>query len=311
MKYEICADEAWTHNSAPLNRYWCFYGGAFGLESDIDRLETALRLVRTVRGFAGEVKWANLSAENVSYYNDLLDIFFDHLVNHDLHYRQFFISREHVAVPDHEGAAADTLLDVQFKLYYQFLKHSFGLQHLPAATAAEPHQVLLRLDEHSSSKHKTRLKNFVEGLHGHLTPTRDDLSIRVTYVQSQSLMRLQLCDLLMGAAGSYGNRKHEFRALGQRGMKPMQRLRFELATRIYKDLRGISCSERGTGAFNWFESTGRSSPSANLTDKVRIWKFLPTRYQLDKGWQNDNLGRGGVYVAPQLSVDVFDARDGR
>ncbi len=310
MKYEICADEAWTHTSPPLNRYWCFYGGVHGSESDIDRLETELIKVRTGAGRPGEVKWANVSAKNIDYYNALLEVFFQHLRDRDLHYRQFFTSREFVPVVESDEPEAPTSLDVQFKLYYQFLKHSFGLQHLPAVSPETPHEILLRLDEHSSAKHKRQLKQFAEMLPAYLHPQRIDLQVRVTYVHSEDFMRLQVCDLLMGAAGSHGNKKHEIRKPGVKGMHETQKVRYELAQRIYKELRLISCKERDTQAFNWFESTGRSTPSASLTDKVRIWKFMPKKYMLDKGWRNDHLGKGGRYLGPVMTGEILSA-DGR
>ncbi len=307
MKYEICADEAWTHTSPPLNRYWCFYGGIFGAEADIDRLETALMAVRAAAQRPGEVKWASVSSQNVRYYNDLLDAFFEHLRVHDLHYRQFFTSREHIAVRDTDERETMSDLDVQFRLYYQFLKHCFGLQHLPPASTAAPHQILLRLDEHSSAKHRNRLMDHAGRLPTRFQPARNDLRIQTTFVRSQDFLRLQVCDLLMGAAGSYGNKKHEERKPGKRGMHETQRVRFELAQRIYNDLRAISCTERGTKAFNWFESTGRETQQDGLTHKVRIWKFLPRQYLVDKGWQRDHLGKGGTYLGPDISGEVFDA----
>lgn len=43
--WEIAADEAFTHQTPPLNRYWCFFGGVCGSEAVLDRLEKRLENV--------------------------------------------------------------------------------------------------------------------------------------------------------------------------------------------------------------------------------------------------------------------------
>lgn len=44
-RYELYADEAWTHGGGSVGRYFCFYGGIFGLSPDMDRLDTAMRQI--------------------------------------------------------------------------------------------------------------------------------------------------------------------------------------------------------------------------------------------------------------------------
>src|SRR5208337_5428505 len=92
-RYEISADEAWTHTSLPLNRYWCFFGGIFGPEADCDRLETALRAIVAADRLRGEVKWSSVTGRNLASYKRLVDQFFDHLGNYHLTYRQIFLDR--------------------------------------------------------------------------------------------------------------------------------------------------------------------------------------------------------------------------
>ena len=40
-------------------------------------------------------------------------------------------------------------IEAQFKVYYQFIKHSFGFQFIE-----EPAEITIRLDSHSSHVHK-------------------------------------------------------------------------------------------------------------------------------------------------------------
>jgi hypothetical protein len=188
-------------------------------------------------------------------------------------------------------------LDVQYKLYYQFIKHHFGIKEMPSFP--EGIKILLHLDDHSSQKHKSKLEEFVKDLTRILG--RSDIQFSISYVNSGSNDRIQACDLLMGAAGSHGNKMHDIRIDGRRGMTGKQKVRHDLCKHVYNHLRNLSCSERNTKAFNWFESTGGSSQE-RFTHKVRIWKFVPKKYFKDKGWENDHLAKDGSYVGPDIDT---------
>lgn len=303
-RYEIYADEAWTHGGNPPNRYFCFYGGIFGLTSDLDRLDTDLRKILAAHRATGEVKWSNLSSKSEPLFRELVDCLCLHLDRGAVKYRQMFCDRACVReCPPGEAPASD--LDVQFKLCYQFLKHAFGIKHLNADDALG-NEVLVRLDTHSSQRHKDQLIAFAEKLPSSLG--RPDLKIKVTFVNSKHVPRIQICDLLMGAAGSHGNKMERRRIAGRRGMSEKQRLRHEFAKFIYAKLKAVSCRERGTNGFNWFESTGKDGDWSNrLNHKIRIWKFLPTQYRIDQGWQNDHLDSQGMFVASALAPVVRSA----
>ena len=297
--YEICADEAWTHTNKPLNRYWCFFGGLMGSERSADRLETELRkCIESHHPFRREVKWSRLDSFNSQLYTELVDIFFENLIENDLRYRQFFLDRSYVWKRDTFEDRSE--LDVQYRMYYQFLKHHFGLKYLPFLSNSDHYLIHVRLDEHSSQQHKKKLTEFVHDLPRILE--RSDMEIRVRFVDSKKLRRLQVCDILMGAAGSYGNRLHKRRDEGQRGMKPRQKVRYQLAKHIYDRFREIDARERGSKAFSWFESTGRDGAMENrFRHKLRIWKFIPENHERDLGWKNKNLDSQGRYCGPKVT----------
>ena len=291
-KYQIFADEAWTHGTPPPNRYHCFFGGILGSESDVDRLQTELTKIKMRNGITQEVKWSNVSPENVTYYRELIDCFKYHILNHDIKYRQMFRDRAYHPVHD-PAQPPQTELDVQFLIYYQYLKHSFGCKHLPIDPAGTT--ILVRLDGHSSERHKTTLTEFLERLPD--TWGRKDITVNVTYENSKNSIRLQVCDLFMGAAGYYGNKFHLRRPNNRRGMSNKQKIKYEMSSYIYNAIREIDRVSRGSKAFNWFESTGASGDTKNYFDHcLRIWKFIPDRHVINKGWQNDNLDKQGRFV---------------
>lgn len=288
-KYQIFADEAWTHGTPPPNRYHCFFGGILGLESEVDRLQTALTKIKLSYNITQEVKWSNVSPRNVEYYKELIDCLKYHLLNHDVKYRQMFRDRTFHHDPDPE----DTELDIQFKIYYQYIKHIFGCKYIPVDPSGTT--ILIRLDGHSSEKHKNKLREFLENLPRMWE--RNDLSVAVTYENSANSIRLQVCDLMMGAAGYYGNKFHMRRPTGKRGMTSRQRIKLDMAKYIYNTIKDIDAQARGSKAFNWFESTGMGGVAENsFHHKLRIWKFIPNDYRINKGWQNDNLDSQGMFI---------------
>jgi hypothetical protein len=303
-RYEISADEAWTHTSQPPNRYWCFFGGVFGPESSCDRLETSLRAIVAAKKLRGEIKWSSVTDQNIQCYKLLVDTFFTHIENGNLVYRQMFLDRSFVHIPSPNDPPLSPL-DVQFRICYQFLKHSFGLRYLANSDPACDHHVTIRLDEHSSQHHKDELRSYVERIPEQFNSRR--LITKVQYVNSKKFLRLQVCDLIMGAAGSYGNKMHKRREAGRRGMTNKQKQRLDIALYIYGKLRNLDASERGTKGFNWFETTGTDGDAENrLRHKIRIWKFIPNRFQKDKGWENDNLDKQGVYLGPKIDPNIYE-----
>jgi len=299
--YEIWADEAWTHCGLPLNRYWCFFGGIMGPQSDLERLDIELSKVKSAFNIQGEVAWGNVRGRNLNGYRAFVDCALDLIQRTDLRFRQVFLDRSLIRLNEQGTITPIADLDLQYRIYYQFLKHAFGLRFLPPAKGPGPDRVLIRLDDHSSQRHKRDLETFVTGLPG--TLGRRDLDVEVTFRDSAKSCRLQACDLLIGAAGSHGNKAHLRRAPNQRGKTPKQQVRYEMAKYVYNKLRALDASERGSAAFNWFESTGLSGQIRNLFDyKLRIWKFKPALYHIDKGWQNDHLDKQGRYQAADITI---------
>ena len=304
--YEIYADEAWTHGGEPPNRYWCFFGGIFGSESSLERLNTELKKIKAANNIKGEVKWTNVAERNLSCYKEMVDCLCSHIRTSDIRYRQQFSDRALVRIPL-PGEPAVTDLTVQFKLFYQFLKHAFGIKYM-ARSENDNILLLARLDDHSSVKHKQDLREFVQGLPEYWG--RTDLIIKVSFIDSKKHERLQICDLMMGAAGFYGNKFHMRRNHGRggaahHGMSQSQKIKLDLAKHIYNQLRSIDAMFRNSKAFNWFETTGLNGDLTNqYNDKIRIWKFKPGQSDLDKGWQNNNLRRDGIYLGPQIASIV-------
>jgi hypothetical protein len=284
MKFYLVADEAWTHDHTPPLRYFNFFGGVFCNETEYMRLTQIINDIKLAHKIHKEVKWKSLRDHNNDAYVEIINVFIDYLQNHKVKYRQMFSDRrdEH---PD-PADSAEKAIQVQFKQYYQFLKNAFAFEHLPPG----PHEIIILLDTHTHQQEKRTLEEYVAKLPSILD--RTDIQLNLFWVKSSANSVLQAADLCMGAAGWYGNRQHEFRALGQWGMTARQKLKRRFAKHIYNKLRETDALHRGSKAFNWFESTGGRGVDKGHSQALRIWKFVPKESIRNKSWENDNrLGK--------------------
>ncbi|MDP7837061.1 DUF3800 domain-containing protein, partial [Acinetobacter baumannii] len=230
--------------------------------------------------YTKEIKWANISNQDIDFYNQLIDLIFQFLQkSQDSKYRQFFMDRARPYV----GEPCSNI-EAQFKVYYQFIKHSFGFQFIE-----EPAEITIRLDSHSSHVHKKTLISFINELSTH------NLKFKIEFINSKKSIPLQLCDLLMGSAGYYGNRIDWDLLPGKTRRSKNQIMKATFGKNVYSMLRQIDNIYRSSQAFNWFESTGTDGNTSNrFHHKLRIWKFIPHEHIEDKRWENDGFKKNRV-----------------
>lgn len=287
-KFLIYADEAWTQNhKTSENRYHCFFGGFLATPQEFKQFENDLILLQKKHKQSKEIKWAKLSKNNIDFYKEIIILVENFLcINRFSKYRQFFMDRHH----EYSGLQTNTL-DSQFKMYYQFLKHSFGLQYIPFKNI----HIVFFLDTHSSHYHKEKLKEFSIDLPRILN--RSDIKIEIKFIDSKKSKILQVCDLLMGTAGYYGNAIFERKVNGRKQITKHQKLKRDFGKNTYNMLRNIDAKFRNTKAFNWFESTGIESCKSNsYHHKLRIWKFIPHDSVQNARWLNKNLKTGKIPI---------------
>lgn len=271
MKYIIYADEAWTQNS-PLYRYHCIFGGIISTESNFRNLELDIRRLKKQHNYSKEIKWSNVSSQNISFYNDLLTIV-ESFINSipETKYRQLFMDRayRYTGMPCSE-------IETQFKIYYQFLKHCFGFEHAQKNT-----YITFKLDTHSSHLHREQLTEYLRSL------TFINVRIKIEFIDSKRSCALQICDLLMGAAGYHGNKISWDLLQGKTRRTKNQLMKARFSKNVYELLKRIDATHRGSRAFNWFETTGTNGISTNrYNHKLRIWKFIPREHAYDATWED-------------------------
>ena len=141
-------------------RYYAnFYGGLIVGGSQYKRVSAALDEVKHAQHLFGEVKWEKVSEQYLPKYVALMTAFFREIAAGAVKVRVMFRQRAHQPA----GLTREDYELRYFKLYYQFIKHAFGLAHVTPM----PNGVRLRLyfDRLPETHEKTEMfKGFIRAL---------------------------------------------------------------------------------------------------------------------------------------------------
>lgn len=199
MEYTIWCDESVKHGELFSN----FYGGV--MVSSKNKEEIILKLEEKKRelNLYGEVKWTKITENYESKYTELIDLFFSFVAQEKLKIRIMFTDNAVVPV----GLTKEQRENEFFKLYYQFIKHSFGLM-----TVTHPPETQLRIffDNLPDTKDKcTEFKSFILGLNRFFSA--HNIALRrenIAEIDSKKHVLLQCLDIVLGAMAFRLNRKH-------------------------------------------------------------------------------------------------------
>lgn len=163
-------------------------------------------------------------------------------------------------------------------LYYQFIKHAFGLRF--ADGRSTPVYVRLNMDQLPDNREQNvQFKAYLMGLNRNPNFRKAGIRFRpdqIAEVDSQDHVLLQCLDGVLGAMAFRLNDKHKAKPPGQRrrGKRTIAK------ERLYKHIRARICEIYPN--FNIGESTGKGGDWANLwLHPYRHWKFVPAEHEID------------------------------
>lgn len=268
------ADEGWTHTESPPLRYHHFFASLFGPSDVISQLENKLQECNKtfVHSHINEIKWSRLNAKFFADYKMLIDTFFDFWEKNDeLKYRQLFMDKKYEYIGD--GNPKDML----FMVYYQFIKHSFGFDSEYFKTL-NIDTLLFKLDNYTDAPRKQTLSDYVRNFYR-------NFNVKIKFIDSKTSAVHQIIDILMGAAGYYGN----FKCCRKSDIKPQDVCKLKFAKYIHKRMTTIQFKDRGSLLFHWFENTGDvtgASYDNRHLYKIVIWKFIPNEHRVNLVWEH-------------------------
>lgn len=251
-----------------------FYGGALVRKEDFNLIEKELSQKKQDLGLANELKWSRVSHQYLDKYVEFISIFFDFVQDEKIKVRIMFTQNRYVPT----GLSRDKVKNSYFLLYYQFLKHAFGLIY--SNVSGDPIQIQLNLDQIPDTREKTAtFKNYLLGLNK--SPGFRDAKIqlsadRISEIDSSKHVIAQGLDIVLGAMAFRLNDKHLEKPLNQkrRGKKTIAK------EKLYKYINSrIRTIYPG---FNIGVSTGTQG---GIEDRwrhpYRHWLFVPSDHSID------------------------------
>lgn len=264
MRYVIYCDE-----SEDKGRFYSnFYGGALLRASDRQAIEAELKAVKAQNDLKGEAKWTKIGPYNEAAYIAFIDKAFEFLAAGTLKIRIMFTQNiNQVGHLQYEEGAA------YFKLYYQFIKHAFGLEYCNPERAAEVTCAVL-LDQAPDTAVKLKnFQNYVAAvsdlagfMHARVSIARSDIA----EVDSSEHVILQAVDVILGSMQFRLNELHKAIPAGKRRRGNRTRAKERVYKHINARIRELYPN------FNIGASTGHGDGIASRwLQPYRHWNFRP------------------------------------
>ncbi len=268
MDYMIFCDESLSKGEY----YSHFYGGVLVRSKDFFEAKSVLEEKKARMNLFGEIKWTKVTAQYLEKYKKMMDIFFDFIAQGKLKMRVMFQDNRQI-LPGQEKALQYHLL------YYQFIKHAFGLAY---------HQ--------NNPKRDTNLKLFFDEIPDTRTQN-DKFKAHIKYLQELSLFRsarikikvddiaeidshkhiLQQCmDIVLGAMSFHLNKRHleVQEGFDEPGKKTVAK------EELFQYILGLIRQVNNDPDFNIYENTQPETGRARWRVPYRHWKFVPAEFRV-------------------------------
>ena len=245
-----------------------FYGGVIIGSKEYDRITALLQQKKTDLNFFGGVKWSKVSANYLERYVALTQAFFTEILRGKLRIRIMFRQNAHRP----QNLTREQVESEYFMLYYQFVKHAFGLMDMPEH--GHPVRIRLYFDDLPDKKEKRQqFKGYVLGLASHNQIVARDIQLlpeNITEVRSHDHVLLQCLDIVLGAMAFRLNDKHLEKIPGKRVRGKKTVAKEKLYKVIYTEIAKLRPN------FNIGVSTGVADPQhGQWLEPYSHWKFVP------------------------------------
>lgn len=258
----------WTDESDSFGKYYAnFYGGILVCSEDYEEVLSRLKAVVESVGLAEEeIKWQKVNAYTEERYKKVIDVLFAILGEGKAKMRIFFRHRRH----EPSGLTNEQRRKEYQMLYYQFIKHAFGLRY--CNPSGERIRIRLFLDD-MPLKREDR-KEFLEAIYNLNATTifeKANIHIQegdVAEVNSKKHLPLQVMDVVLGAMCFRLNDKYK-----ERGIDGKRARRTIMKESLYKYIRA-KIWELHPG-FNVGTNTGITKLSDRWEQSYRHWSFVP------------------------------------
>ncbi|MBK9276108.1 MAG: DUF3800 domain-containing protein [Flavobacteriales bacterium] len=267
----------WCDESVQKGHYYSdFYGGILVESKHLKHVNERLWAVLKKHDYRHEAKWQHVTPMVLPVYIDLMDALFDLVVEGLVKVRIMFRQSAKQAI----NLSAMHIEQAYHRLYYQFIKHSFGLAHCNEGRS-EPVHIRFYFDHLPDKDEKNAIfKSYVHALQLRPEWKRAQVNIKVedvNEVDSARHIELQAIDVLLGAMAFRLNELHRAIPQGKRRRGKRTVAKDTLYKHINKRLNLLY------PGFNIGVSTGNSRPGweNRWTAPYRHWSFVPKEFKID------------------------------
>lgn len=273
MEYIIYSDESVSQGEL----FSDFFGGALVTNRDFNEVNAALEARKCELNLMGEIKWTKVSVNYLEKYKQMMDLFFSFIKQNKVKLRIMFQESGHSYSPLHQ----DQIVNRYHLLYYQFIKHAFGLVYHDGPVGETVYLKLyfdkmpVSIQENDAFKaHIAYLQNLWQFRKARIVIRPDDIA----EIDSHKHSIQQCMDIVLGAMAFRLNNKHLEIPPG--ASEPGHKTRakealFNHILELIKDADGI---------------TDFDISKTTLPDKVRDrwiipyrhWKFLAAEFRQKK-----------------------------
>lgn len=253
-----------------------FYGGAIVSSRDLLSVTNILEAKKTELNLFGEVKWSKVTHNYFEKYFELMNCFFALIKENKIKIRIMFTQNRFVA----KNLNAYQIEHEYFLLYFQFIKHAFGLQH--AGDSGIDTKVRIYLDKLPFDTHAkiAEFKSFLHRLSNYSAFKEAGIILpedQIAEVDSKHHVILQSLDIVLGAMTFRLNNKHKEKPEGKKRRAKRTVAKEKLYSSINTHIRKIH------SGFNIGRSTGLRGEMSNAWHHpYRHWHFIPSEYDIDK-----------------------------
>ena len=268
--YTIYCDE-----SAKKGRYYSnFYGGALVRAEDRQSIEDLLYAKKDELNISGEMKWTKITKNYSEKYIEFIRLYFEFVKSGRIKIRIMFT---------HNYKRAKNLTDEQrkkqyFLLYYQMLKHSFGLAY-SNPNLLDRIYITTLLDQIPDTNEKVEeFKEYISKI-GNTAQFRGKgvffIHDQIADVDSKKHSIMQGLDIILGSVNFRLNDHHKDRPPGSRTRSKRTIAKEKVYKEINRQIRVIYPN------FNVGVSTGTTTESDRWKHRYRHWCFLPAEFEID------------------------------
>jgi hypothetical protein len=259
-----------------------FYGGALVESQHLLEVESRLQSKKTTLHFHSEVKWQKITENYASKYIALIDEVFALMGEGKLKMRIMFTHNymEPTRLTPHQRENQFLLL------YYQFLKHTFGLPH--AGASNQKTGIRIYLDKLPATREQiSAFKGYLFALNQNARWRAAKIAIleaQLAEVDSNDHVIMQALDIVLGSIQFRLNNMHLEKPKGEHRRGKRTIAKEKVYKHINKRIREVT-----RRAFNIGISTGWDEEDSLWRDPYRHWRFVSTDAEIKPEFSKKKL----------------------